>query len=107
MPTPPSWLPSSAQDEWWTTGPELHRLGLLTVLDLVTFGAYCQAYHHWRTASEMLARMAEKDPSTSGLLVKRADGNDGPNPLVGIDGPLTIWFRLPGISGCRRPRVPG
>ena len=28
--------------------------------------------------------MAEKDPATSGLLVKRADGNDGPNPLVGI-----------------------
>jgi phage terminase small subunit len=28
--------------------------------------------------------MAEKDPATSGLLVKRADGNDGQNPLVGI-----------------------
>ena len=84
MPAPPSWLPSYAQDEWWTTGPELHRLGLLTVLDLMPFGAYCQAYHLWRTASEVLARMAEKDPATSGLLVKRADGNDGPNPLVGI-----------------------
>ena len=84
MPAPPSWLPSYAQDEWWTTGPELHRLGLLTVLDLMSFGAYCQAYHHWRMAVEAFNAIAEKDPATSGLLVKRADGNDGPNPLVGI-----------------------
>ena len=108
MPAPPSWLPSYAQDEWWTTGPELHRLGLLTVLDLMPFAAYCQSYTMWRTASETLARMAEKDPATSGLLVKRADGNMGKTRcLASRAGPLTIWFRLPGISGCRRPRVPG
>ena len=65
-------------------GPELHRLGLLTVLDLMPFAAYCQSYAMWRTASETLARMAEKDPATSGLFVKRADGNMAQNPLFGV-----------------------
>ena len=88
------------------TGPELHRLGLLTVLDLMTFGAYCEAYHRWRVASEVLARMAEKDPATSGLLVKRADGNDGQNPLVGIARRAADdMVSLAGVLGCRRPRV--
>jgi phage terminase small subunit len=29
MPSPPPFLAPYAQDEWWTTGPELHRLRLL------------------------------------------------------------------------------
>src|SRR5262245_17237437 len=32
--------------------PELHRLDLLTVLDVMTLAAYCQAYCVWRTAVE-------------------------------------------------------
>jgi phage terminase small subunit len=35
-------------------------------------------------AEEALAAMAERDPLTHGLLVKRTDGNAGRNPLVAI-----------------------
>ena len=65
VPEAPLFLTGYACDEWYRAAPELHRLGLLTVLDTMPLAAYCQAYHHWRTASEVLARMAEKDPATS------------------------------------------
>jgi P27 family predicted phage terminase small subunit len=84
VPEPPPFITGYAADEWYRAAPELHVLGLLTVLDVMPFAAYCQAYHHWRMAVEAFNAIAEKDPATSGLLVKRADGNDGPNPLVRI-----------------------
>jgi P27 family predicted phage terminase small subunit len=77
-------LSGYAADEWWRVAPELHRLGLLSVLDVSPFAAYCVAYHRWRTAEEALASMAEKDALTGGLLVKRADGNAAQNPLVRV-----------------------
>jgi P27 family predicted phage terminase small subunit len=83
-PEPPPFLTGYAMDEWWRVAPELHRLRLLTIADVMPFAAYCQAYMHWRTAEEVLAAMAERDQATSGLLVKRADGNAGQNPLLSI-----------------------
>jgi P27 family predicted phage terminase small subunit len=83
MPPPPPFLAPYAQDEWWTTGPELHQLGLLTVLDIMPFAAYCQSYAMWRVAMETLNKMAEKDAVTSGLLVKSSQGGDPmPNPIA-------------------------
>jgi P27 family predicted phage terminase small subunit len=84
MPEPPPFLAGYARDEWWTTGPHLVRLGLLTLVDLQVFAAYCQSYATWRTALETLAAMAERDATTRGLLVKRQDGNAARNPLVQI-----------------------
>ena len=71
-----------AADEWWRVAGELHRLGLLTVLDVMPLAAYCESYKNWRRAVETMHAMAA--PDTSGLLVKRADGNPAPNPLIGI-----------------------
>jgi P27 family predicted phage terminase small subunit len=73
-----------ASDEWWRVAPELHRVGLLTVLDVATLSAYCVSYSHWRTAEEVLARVAADDQVTGGLIVKAADGNTRRNPLVKI-----------------------
>jgi P27 family predicted phage terminase small subunit len=82
MPEPPPHLGAYALDEWWSVGPELHRIGLLTALDLQTFGAYCQAVHHFRTANERLNAMAENDPVMRGLVVKTRNGGVTENPLV-------------------------
>jgi P27 family predicted phage terminase small subunit len=74
----------TAKDEWWAVGPELHRINLLSSLHLTMLGMYCMAYAHWRVAEEALARMAEDDPATRGLLIKSADGTPRANPLVAI-----------------------
>jgi P27 family predicted phage terminase small subunit len=85
VPEPPDFLHSYACDEWYRVVPELHRLGLLTVLDVMPLASYCAAYCHWRQAAEALSRVTALNPDTSaGLLVKRADGNPTPNPLIGI-----------------------
>jgi P27 family predicted phage terminase small subunit len=81
MPSPPSFLGAYAQDEWWTTGVELYRLGLLTVIDVQPFAAYCQAYHLWRTAIEKLREMAANDPVMAALIVKTHSGGVMQNPL--------------------------
>jgi P27 family predicted phage terminase small subunit len=83
-PEPPSFLSQFAQDEWWRVAPELWALGLLTVLDTGCLAAYCQTYAHWRTAEEALARVAERDTVTHGLLIKTTDGNARRNPLVKV-----------------------
>jgi P27 family predicted phage terminase small subunit len=84
VPEPPPFLTGYAADEWWRVAPELHRLRLLTIADVMRFAAYCQAYAHWRTAEEALARMGERDQATSGLLIKTSSGDATQNPLVGI-----------------------
>jgi P27 family predicted phage terminase small subunit len=81
MPMQPSFLASAAVDEWWKSGIELYRLGLLTALDVAPFAAYCQACARWQQAEQALARVAEKDPVTGGILVKRIGGDAGQNPL--------------------------
>jgi P27 family predicted phage terminase small subunit len=83
-PEPPSFLQGYAADEWWRVAPELHRLGLRSVLDVMPLAAYCVAYKRWRTAEEALTRMAERDAATSGLLVKSAVGDARASPLVKV-----------------------
>ena len=52
---PPDWLEAYAQLEWGVVAPELHRLGLLTAVDLTAFAAYCQSYARWRAAEEWMS----------------------------------------------------
>jgi P27 family predicted phage terminase small subunit len=84
VPEAPEFLPRYARDEWHRVAPELYRLGLLTLVDVTALAAYCDAYGRWRTASEALAKMAERDATCRALLVKNADGNARQNPLVKI-----------------------
>jgi P27 family predicted phage terminase small subunit len=55
--------------------PELHRLRLLTTVDIGPLGAYCSAYARWRAAEETLLREAGDE-----LLVHTAEGKPKPNP---------------------------
>jgi P27 family predicted phage terminase small subunit len=83
-PPAPLFLSGYALDEWHAVAPELHRLGLLTVLDVQPLCAYCEAYKRWRQAEETLGEMARRDPQTSALLIKDVTGNPQPNPLVRV-----------------------
>ncbi len=75
-PDRPAFVTGYAADEWDRIAGELHRLGLLTVLDSTVLGLYCAAYARWRTAEEMLARME--------LLIENDKGDLRTNPLVRI-----------------------
>lgn len=80
---PPADLIGIALDEWQRLAPELHRLGLLTVVDAPTFAAYCRAYARWSKAEASLAKMAEQDPVTGALMIRTSSGTPIQNPLVG------------------------
>ena len=53
VPEPPAFITGYAADEWWKTAPELHRLGLLTRIDVPALAAYCHAFGQWRMAAEV------------------------------------------------------
>jgi P27 family predicted phage terminase small subunit len=84
VPEPPGYLLPYATEEWRRLAPELWHMGVLTVLDLTVFAAYCQAYARWRLAEEALARMTARDSVTHGLLVKTIEGNVRRNPLTKV-----------------------
>jgi P27 family predicted phage terminase small subunit len=83
-PEPPPFLIGYACDEWYRVAGGLHRLGLLTALDVMPLASYCVAYARWREAEELLAQMAARDPTTSGLLVKSQLGDARVNPIAKI-----------------------
>ena len=76
-PEPPEHLTGHAREAWLRLAPELHRLNLLTVLDVGAFSAYCWAYARWQQAEEALQRSGE-------LTIKTAEGHPRVNPLVRI-----------------------
>jgi P27 family predicted phage terminase small subunit len=83
VPDAPAFVTGYASDEWYRVGTELYRLGMLTNVDLQSLAAYCVAYGRWRTAEELIAKMASKDIISSGLIVKSA-GELKQNPLIPI-----------------------
>lgn len=56
VPEPPAWLEIYAKTEWAAVAPELHRMGLLTAVDLTAFAVYCQNYARWRSAEEWMSK---------------------------------------------------
>jgi P27 family predicted phage terminase small subunit len=84
IPQAPAFLSGHAREEWDRVAPSLHRLRLLSDLDLQVLAAYCQSYGRWRQAEEALATMAARDQTTNALLVKGRDGGPTQNPLVRV-----------------------
>lgn len=82
VPDCPEFLVGYACDEWYRVAEELYRLKLLTRVDIHPLAAYCQAYATWRTAVETVNGMAERDPTTRGLMIKGKTGAAIQNPLV-------------------------
>ena len=84
QPSPPAWLSAYALEEWNRVAPELWRMGLLTAVDVAALAVYADAYSRWRTATEAIAAMAQRDQLTRGLLVKSRAGEATVNPLIWI-----------------------
>src|SRR5215467_2147685 len=80
IPEPPEFLSVHAREEWLRLSPELYRLGLLTIVDVHAFAAYCQAYARWRQAEEALGagELVELDKRFKRIRVYKE------NPLVRI-----------------------
>jgi P27 family predicted phage terminase small subunit len=76
-PEPPEHLTGYAREVWIHLAPELHKLSLLTILDIGPFSAYCCAYARWQEAKGALQRSGE-------LTIKTAKGHLRVNPLVRI-----------------------
>jgi P27 family predicted phage terminase small subunit len=84
IPSPPAELSDDAKVEWGRVAERLYRAGTLTEVDRSALAAYCQAYGRWIQAERTLAKLAEADKATGGLLIKTSNGNAIQNPLVGI-----------------------
>jgi P27 family predicted phage terminase small subunit len=83
-PEPPEFLSGYALEEWRRVAPGLSLFGLLSLFDVMPLAAYCEAYSRWRTAEELLARVAAGDPAFLGLLVKGSKGQPRANPLLEV-----------------------
>lgn len=62
IPDPPGRLSAIGAAEWRRLAPELHKLGLLTALDLTTLEMYCTVYARW-----IAAELALKGENTPGI----------------------------------------
>jgi P27 family predicted phage terminase small subunit len=82
IPQPPPFITGYAADEWWSVATELHRLGVLTKVDVASLAAYCYAYGQWRDAAEVLSTMSS-DPAR-GMVMRTQYGEAVANPLIAI-----------------------
>src|SRR5262245_26664847 len=64
----PSWLSSEARKEWRRLAPELIRLGLLTVLDVAVFGAYCETFALFLAITKLVAKDGATYRTANGLI---------------------------------------
>lgn len=84
MPSAPPHLTADALEEWDRVAVWLHQIGLLSEVDRAALAAYAQSYGRWVQAENALAKMAERDQLTGGLMIKTSNGNAIQNPVVGI-----------------------
>jgi P27 family predicted phage terminase small subunit len=111
VPEPPDFLSAYARDEWHRLAEGLHRLGLLTTLDVATFSVYCETFARWRQAEELLAQQAERDPACRALTIKTNTGSAMQNPLLRVAitaASDTVRFAAEfGLAPAARSRVAG
>jgi len=67
VPEPPAWLSEPVCAEWRSVSHELHRLGLLTELDLQLFAAWCVSVARWKAALAALAQVNDDERLTHPL----------------------------------------
>ena len=109
-PEPPSFLSPTAAQEWARVAPELTRLGLLSVLDMQPFAAYCESFATWRIATEAAADvMAPVDEARVLLRIAREAAKDmlriakafglTPNARASVAGASAQGGKFDGLLG--------
>lgn len=82
-------------------GKELHKLGLLSTIDLVAFAAYCQQYSTWVMATEKVQK--------HGVLIKAQSGFPMQSPYFTIQNKaqaeMRKWLTEFGMTPSSRSRV--
>ncbi len=81
MPKPPPHLDSYAVEEWNRHAKGLYAMGLLSMLDSSTFGAYCMAYSRWRAANEILNELAQAEGAEAIFVNTLPSGAIVKNPI--------------------------
>lgn len=76
IPTCPKWLKGEARAEWRRTATELHRIGVLTVVDRAALAAYCVAWATMVKATEEL--------ETGKMVIETSFGNLVQNPWLQV-----------------------
>ena len=89
----------------------MHRLGLLTVLDVGPFAAYCSALAHWRVAEEAIERLdsmviTTKTGERVHPLIRIASQAANDALKFGAHFGLSPISRLR-LSGIEPPKLPG
>jgi P27 family predicted phage terminase small subunit len=97
---PPAWLKAIGRETWHELAPELHRLGLLTVIDRQALAAGCRWWAIYRTADQKLRR---------GLVMQTPSGYRQAAPEVAIahaafKAAMEIFSRF-GVTPSERTRL--
>jgi P27 family predicted phage terminase small subunit len=84
VPEPPPSLTGFAAEEWRCVAGELHRLKLLTNVDIPPLAAYCQAYKVWREATDLLTELSASGAFMKGYALETRNGGMVKNPLIAV-----------------------
>jgi P27 family predicted phage terminase small subunit len=96
---PPRHLNAYAKEEWQHIAPELHRLNLLTVLDVGPLAAYCCAAAQLRQAQGAIERMAKQDRRGHALTIEGNAGNQVTKTLLRIASAMADMQRIGSAFG--------
>ncbi len=75
VPSPPEYLAAKAKEIWTEVAPQLHGIGILTQLDLVSLEGFCVHYAIWFDAIQMVHQ---------GLIIKTKTGSPQITPALSI-----------------------
>lgn len=100
-PKAPRYLCKVGKKEWRRISKELHKMGLLTNIDLVSLGAYCSCFARWLDAMEQISK--------HGVLIKAQSGFPMQSPYLQISNKAMIemrkWLVEFGMTPSSRSRV--
>lgn len=103
--TPPMPLYGAASREWYRVAPYLHKLGLLTDLDLTTLAAYCEAWGRYVEAQEEYRQVGALIQGYRGSLVKNPAAQIARDALADMLRLATEFGMTPSSRG--RIHIPG